>query len=56
MLIVTHELAFARRAGDSVLFFDKGVIAERGRPEDIFTAPKGERTREFLDSVLRPLD
>ncbi|MDT3345929.1 amino acid ABC transporter ATP-binding protein [Microbacterium aquilitoris] len=56
MVIVTHELAFARQVADEVVFFDDGVIVERGHPRDIFTAPTNERTRRFLDRILRPLE
>ncbi|KQZ84900.1 glutamine ABC transporter ATP-binding protein [Microbacterium sp. Root166] len=56
MVIVTHELAFARQVADEVLFFDDGVILERGAPKDLFTAPKNERTRRFIDRILRPFD
>lgn len=56
MLIVTHELGFARQVADEVVFFDGGVIVERGHPRDIFTAPQNERTRRFLDRILRPLE
>ena len=56
MVVVTHELAFARQAADEVLFMDGGVIVERGAPRDIFTNPREERTRRFLDRILRPLD
>ncbi|MFG6279174.1 amino acid ABC transporter ATP-binding protein [Microbacterium sp. 5K110] len=56
MVIVTHELAFAREVADEVLFFDEGVIVERGAPEALFTNPEKERTRRFLDRILRPLD
>lgn len=56
MMIVTHELAFARQAADEVLFFDGGVIAERGHPRELFTAPRQARTREFLDRILRPFE
>ncbi|MFS0794761.1 amino acid ABC transporter ATP-binding protein [Microbacterium sp. 1P10AE] len=56
MVIVTHELGFAREVADEVLFFDEGVIVERGVPAELFTAPKKERTRRFLDRLLRPLD
>lgn len=56
MVIVTHELGFAREVADEVLFFDEGVIVERGAPEALFTAPQKERTRRFLDRLLRPLD
>lgn len=52
MIIVTHEMAFAREVANRVLFFDGGQIVEQGRPEDIFTNPKHERTRAFLNSML----
>ena len=52
MLVVTHEMGFAKEVSDRVVFMDKGVIAEEGRPEDIFNAPKEERTKEFLKRVL----
>ena len=52
MVVVTHEMNFAREMADRVLFFDGGVIAEEGSPEEIFTQPKRERTREFLKKVL----
>jgi putative lysine transport system ATP-binding protein len=53
MLIVTHEMEFARDVSDRVVFMDKGVIAEEGSPEQIFNDPKGERTREFLKRTLK---
>ena len=53
MLLVTHEMRFAREVSDRVCFFDKGRICEQGTPEEIFGAPKEDRTREFLSSVLR---
>lgn len=53
MLLVTHEMRFAREVSDRVCFFDKGRICEQGKPEEIFGEPKEERTREFLSSVLR---
>ncbi|MGR0321048.1 amino acid ABC transporter ATP-binding protein [Agromyces sp. ZXT2-3] len=56
MVVVTHELQFARQAADEVLFMDGGVVVERGAPRDIFTNPREERTRRFLDRILRPLD
>ncbi|MFE6964412.1 amino acid ABC transporter ATP-binding protein [Agromyces sp. NPDC057679] len=56
MVVVTHELGFARQAADEVLFMDGGVVVERGAPEQIFTAPREERTRRFLQRILRPLD
>ncbi|AZS43149.1 amino acid ABC transporter ATP-binding protein [Microbacterium oleivorans] len=56
MVIVTHELGFARQVADEVVFFDGGVIVERGHPRELFTAPKNQRTRRFLDRILRPLE
>lgn len=53
MLIVTHEMEFAREVSDRVVFMDKGVIAEEGTPEQIFSNPTQERTREFLKRTLR---
>ncbi|NLM03674.1 MAG: amino acid ABC transporter ATP-binding protein [Clostridiales bacterium] len=52
MLIVTHEMGFAREVADRVVFMDKGVIAEEGTPEEIFNNPKEERTKEFLKRIL----
>lgn len=51
MLIVTHEMGFAREISDKVVFMDDGIIAEEGTPEQIFHNPQLERTREFLKSV-----
>jgi len=56
MVIVTHELGFAREVADEVLFFDGGVIVERGTPAQLFTNPAKERTRRFVDRILRPLE
>ena len=56
MVVVTHELEFARRVADLVLFLDGGVIVESGAPEDIFTAPRHPRTQQFLSALLHPLD
>ena len=50
MLIVTHEMQFARAVADRVIFLDEGVIKEEGSPEEFFDAPKTERAREFLRS------
>lgn len=55
MLIVTHEMEFAKEVADRVVFMDKGVIAEEGTPEQIFNNPTGERTREFLKRTLKLL-
>jgi len=52
MLIVTHEMEFAREVSDRVVFMDKGVIAEEGSPEQLFNNPTEERTREFLKRTL----
>ena len=52
MLVVTHEMAFARDVSSRVMFMDDGVIAEDGLPEEIFHAPKQARTREFLSRYL----
>lgn len=51
MVIVTHEMDFAREVSNRIIFMDKGVIAEEGTPEEIFEHPKNERTREFLQRV-----
>jgi len=55
MVVVTHELVFARQVADEVLFMDGGVIVERGVPGELFTAPREERTKQFLDRLLNPL-
>jgi putative lysine transport system ATP-binding protein len=52
MLIVTHEMGFAKEVADRVVFMDKGVIAEEGPPVEIFNNPKQDRTREFLKRTL----
>jgi polar amino acid transport system ATP-binding protein len=52
MVIVTHEMGFARQVADRVLFIDEGVILEEGPPADIFDRPQEERTRRFLSKVL----
>ncbi len=52
MIVVTHEMGFAREVGDRVIFMDKGKIVEEGTPEEIFTNPKHERTRKFLSMIL----
>ena len=52
MLVVTHEIGFAREVADSVAFMDAGVVIERGSPQDTFTKPRHERTRAFLSKVL----
>ncbi|WP_277295788.1 amino acid ABC transporter ATP-binding protein [Streptococcus hyointestinalis] len=52
MIIVTHEMEFARDVSDRVIFMDKGVIAEQGTPQQIFENPQEERTKEFLQRFL----
>ncbi|ASA97143.1 MULTISPECIES: amino acid ABC transporter ATP-binding protein [Anoxybacillus] len=52
MVVVTHEMGFAREVGDRVLFMDGGVIVEEGTPQQIFDAPQHERTKSFLSKVL----
>jgi polar amino acid transport system ATP-binding protein len=54
MIVVTHEMSFAREAADEVVFMDAGVICERGTPEKMFDRPEEERTRSFLRAVLHP--
>jgi putative lysine transport system ATP-binding protein len=53
MLVVTHEMDFAREVSDRVVFMNNGVIEEEGTPEEIFNNPKKERTREFLKRALK---
>lgn len=55
MVVVTHEMQFARRVANRIVFMEGGVVVEEGTPEAIFTAPKEERTKRFL-SGLNPLD
>ncbi|MBE6065877.1 amino acid ABC transporter ATP-binding protein [Clostridium cochlearium] len=52
MVVVTHEMSFAKDVGDRVIFMDGGKIVEQGPPEEMFTNPKEERTKEFLKKVL----
>ncbi|TFJ92501.1 amino acid ABC transporter ATP-binding protein [Lentibacillus salicampi] len=52
MFVVTHEMGFAREVGDRVLFMDEGVIVEEGVPDQIFSNPQSERTKEFLNKIL----
>ena len=52
MVVVTHEMGFAREVGSRVLFMDEGIIVEEGTPQEIFEAPKHERTKAFLDKIL----
>jgi glutamate transport system ATP-binding protein len=52
MLVVTHEMGFARRAADRVIFMADGEIVEDTTPEEFFTAPKSERAKDFLGKIL----
>ncbi|GIN93385.1 peptide ABC transporter ATP-binding protein [Siminovitchia terrae] len=52
MVVVTHEMGFAREMGDRVLFIDQGLLVEEGPPEQIFGSPNNERTKAFLSKVL----
>ena len=52
MVIVTHEMGFAREVADRVLFIDQGFVMEQGTPEELFGSPKNERTKSFLSKVL----
>ena len=52
MVVVTHEMGFAKEVASRVIFMDNGTIVEEGKPEDIFIHPKNSRTREFLSKVL----
>ena len=53
MIVVTHEMGFAREVSTRVVFMDKGVIAEEGSPEEIFQNPQNPRTREFLSRYIQ---
>ncbi len=52
MLVVTHEMGFAKEVGDQVVFMDGGVIVEQGKPVDVLDNPREERTKKFLGRVL----
>lgn len=52
MVVVTHEMGFAKEVGDRILFMDDGRIIEEGTPEEIFQNPKNSRTKDFLSKVL----
>lgn len=53
MVVVTHEMGFARKVADQMVFMDEGEIVETGTPESFFTAPESERTRAFLKQILQ---
>lgn len=52
MIVVTHEMGFAREVADSVVFMDAGVVVEAGPPQDVLVNPQQERTKAFLSKVL----
>ncbi|MFI5942698.1 amino acid ABC transporter ATP-binding protein [Streptomyces uncialis] len=52
MIVVTHEMGFAREVADRVVFMDEGLVVESGHPDELFTAPRHDRTRAFLSTVL----
>jgi polar amino acid transport system ATP-binding protein len=52
MIVVTHEIGFAREVADTVVFMDEGVVVESGSPAEVLTTPRHERTRSFLSKVL----
>jgi polar amino acid transport system ATP-binding protein len=52
MIVVTHEMGFAREVGDAIVFMDDGVVVETGKPRDVLTNPQHERTKAFLSKVL----
>jgi polar amino acid transport system ATP-binding protein len=52
MIVVTHEIGFAREVADTVVFMDDGRIVERGTPQDVLDQPRHERTRALLSKVL----
>jgi polar amino acid transport system ATP-binding protein len=50
--MVTHQMGFAREISDRICFFDEGVIAEQGTPDELFGNPQNRRTKEFLSAVM----
>jgi polar amino acid transport system ATP-binding protein len=52
MIVVTHEIGFAREVGDSLVFMDDGVVVEQGLPREVIGNPQHERTKAFLSKVL----
>jgi aspartate/glutamate/glutamine transport system ATP-binding protein len=52
MVVVTHEMGFARRVADRVVFMDEGRIVEEGTPDDFFDNPQNERTKRFLNQIV----
>ena len=52
MIVVTHEMGFAREVGDTLIFMDDGVVVEAGPPREVLASPSHERTKAFLSKVL----
>jgi polar amino acid transport system ATP-binding protein len=52
MIVVTHEMGFAREVGDKVVFMDQGVVVEEGVPTEVFANPQHDRTKTFLSRIL----
>ncbi len=52
MIVVTHEMGFAREVGDALVFMDDGVVVESGHPREVLTSPRHDRTKSFLSKVL----
>jgi polar amino acid transport system ATP-binding protein len=52
MIVVTHEMGFAREVGDKVVFMDQGVVVEEGKPAEVFANPRHDRTKAFLSRIL----
>jgi ABC-type polar amino acid transport system ATPase subunit len=52
MIVVTHEMGFAREVGDKVVFMDQGVVVEEGEPAEVFANPRHDRTKAFLSRIL----
>lgn len=52
MVVVTHEMDFAREVGTQIIFMEQGIVAEENTPEEFFSSPKNERTRQFLRRIL----
>ncbi len=53
MIVVTHEMGFARKVADQMIFMDSGEIVERGTTDEFFNAPKSERCQKFLSQILQ---
>jgi len=53
MIVVTHEMGFAREVGDRVVMMDEGAIVEQGLPSELFERPQQERTKAFLSKIIR---